>query len=154
MLLWACGPVENQRFAAGTAAPLADGDYRLLSPDGSLGVGAGAGPAATEAGAASALSFERDAESGSYTITDKASGKALTARSLELNGAVTMEEPDGSAAQLWDVTANGDGTLRIQPASDHSLTADMCGAWSRGSRMLLWACGPVENQRFAAGAEK
>ena len=134
------------------SAPLADGDYRLLSPDGSLGVGAG--PAATEAGAASALSFERDAESGSYTITDKASGKALTARSLELNGAVTMEEPDGSAAQLWDVTANGDGTLRIQPASDHSLTADMCGAWSRGSRMLLWACGPVENQRFAAGAEK
>lgn len=134
------------------SAPLADGDYRLLSPDGSLGVGAG--PAATEAGAASALSFERGAETGSYTITDKSSGKALTARSLELNGAVTMEEPDGSAAQLWDVTANGDGTLRIQPASDHSLTADMCGAWSRGSRMLLWACGPVENQRFAAGAEK
>ena len=132
--------------------PLADGDYRLLSPDGSLGVGAG--PAATEAGAASALSFERDAESGSYTITDKSSGKALTARALELNGAVTMEDPDGSAAQLWDVTANGDGTLRIQPASDHSLTADMCGAWSRGSRMLLWACGPVENQRFVAGAEK
>ena len=134
------------------SAPLADGDYRLLSPDGSLGVGAG--PAATEAGAASALSFERDAESGSYTITDKSSGKALTARALELNGAVTMEEPDGSAAQLWDVTANEDGTLRIQPASDHSLTADMCGAWSRGSRMLLWACGPVENQRFVAGAEK
>ena len=134
------------------SAPLADGDYRLLSPDGSLGVGAG--PAATEAGAASALSFERDAENGSYTITDKSSGKALTARALELNGAVTMEEPDGSAAQLWDVTANEDGTLRIQPASDHSLTADMCGAWSRGSRMLLWACGPVENQRFVAGAEK
>ena len=133
------------------SAPLADGDYRLLSPDGSLGVGAG--PAAAESGAASALSFERDAGSGSYTITDKSSGKALTARALELNGAVTMEEPDGSAAQLWDVTANGDGTLRIQPASDHSLTADMCGAWSRGSRMLLWACGPVENQRFVAGAE-
>ena len=133
-------------------APLADGDYRLLSPDGSLGVGAG--PAATESGAASALSFERDAESGSYTITDKSSGKALTARALELNGAVTMEEPDGSAAQQWDVTANEDGTLRIQPASDHSLTADMCGAWSRGSRMLLWACGPVENQRFVAGAKK
>ena len=151
MLLWACGPVENQRFVAGAAAPLADGDYRLLSPDGSLGVGAG--PAATEAGAARALSFERDAESGSYTITDKSSGKALTARALELNGAVTMEEPDGSAAQLWDVTANEDGTLRIQPASDHSLTADMCGAWSRGSRMLLWACGPVENQKFVAGAE-
>ena len=152
MLLWACGPVENQRFVAGAAAPLADGDYRLLSPDGSLGVGAG--PAATESGAASALSFERDAESGSYTITDKSSGKALTARALELNGAVTMEEPDGSAAQQWDVTANEDGTLRIQPASDHSLTADMCGAWSRGSRMLLWACGPVENQRFVAGAKK
>ena len=152
MLLWACGPVENQRFVAGAAAPLADGDYRLLSPDGSLGVGAG--PAAAESGAASALSFERDAGSGSYTITDKSSGKALTARALELNGPVTMEEPDGSAAQLWDVTANGDGTLRIQPASDHSLTADMCGAWSRGSRMLLWACGPVENQRFVAGAEK
>ena len=151
MLLWACGPVENQRFVAGAVAPLADGDYRLLSPDGSLGVGAG--PAAAESGAASALSFERDAGSGSYTITDKSSGKALTARALELNGAVTMEEPDGSAAQLWDVTANGDGTLRIQPASDHSLTADMCGAWSRGSRMLLWACGPVENQRFVAGAE-
>lgn len=134
------------------SAPLADGGYRLLSPDGSLGVGAG--PAATEAGAASALSFVRDAESGSYTITDKSSGKALTARALELNGAVTMEDPDGSAAQLWDVTANEDGTLRIQPASDHSLTADMCGAWSRGSRMLLWACGPVENQRFVAGAEK
>lgn len=134
------------------SAPLADGDYRLLSPDGSLGVGAG--PAATEADAASALSFERDAESGSYAITDKSSGKALTARALELNGAVTMEEPDGSAAQLWDVTANGDGTLRIQPASDHSLTADMCGAWSRGSRMLLWACGPVENQRFVAVAKK
>lgn len=117
------------------SAPLADGDYRLLSPDGSLGVGAG--PAAAESGAASALSFERDAGSGSYTITDKSSGKALTVRSLELNGPVTMEEPDGSAAQLWDVTANGDGTLRIQPASDHSLTADMCGAWSRGSRMLL-----------------
>lgn len=133
------------------SAPLADGGYRLLSPDGSLGVGAG--PAATEAGAASALSFVRDAESGSYTITDKSSGKALTARALELNGAVTMEDPDGSAAQLWDVTANEDGTLRIQPASDHSLTADMCGAWSRGSRMLLWACGPVENQRFVAGAE-
>ena len=152
MLLWACGPVENQRFVAGAAAPLADGDYRLLSPDGSLGVGAG--PTAAESGAASALSFERDAGSGSYTITDKSSGKALTARALELNGPVTMEEPDGSAAQLWDVTANGDGTLRIQPASDHSLTADMCGAWSRGSRMLLWACGPVENQRFVAGAEK
>lgn len=134
------------------SAPLADGGYRLLSPDGSLGVGAG--PAATEAGAASALSFVLDAESGSYTITDKSSGKALTARALELNGAVTMEDPDGSAAQLWDVTANEDGTLRIQPASDHSLTADMCGAWSRGSRMLLWACGPVENQRFVAGAEK
>lgn len=134
------------------SAPLADGDYRLLSPDGSLGVGAG--PAATEAEAASALSFERDAESGSYAITDKSSGNALTARALELNGAVTMEEPDGSAAQLWDVTANGNGTLRIQPASDHSLTADMCGAWSRGSRMLLWACGPVENQRFVAGAKK
>ena len=134
------------------SAPLADGDYRLLSPDGSLGVGAG--PAAAESGAASALSFERDAGSGSYTITDKSSGKALTARALELNGAVTMEDPDGSAAQLWDVTANGDGTLRIQPASDHSLTADMCGAWSRGSRMLLWACGPAENQRFVAGAEK
>ena len=125
------------------SAPLADGDYRLLSPDGSLGVGAG--PAAAEAGAASALSFERDAGSGSYTITDKSSGKALTVRSLELNGPVTMEEPDGSAAQLWDVTANGDGTLRIQPASDHSLTADMCGAWSRGSRMLLWACGPAQS---------
>ena len=152
MLLWACGPVENQRFVAGAVAPLADGDYRLLSPDGSLGVGAG--PAAAESGAASALSFERDAGSGSYTITDKSSGKALTARALELNGPVTMEEPDGSAAQLWDVTANGDGTLRIQPASDHSLTADMCGAWSRGSRMLLWACGPVENQRFVAVAKK
>ena len=125
------------------SAPLADGDYRLLSPDGSLGVGAG--PAAAESGAASALSFERDAGSGSYTITDKSSGKALTVRSLELNGPVTMEEPDGSAAQLWDVTANGDGTLRIQPASDHSLTADMCGAWSRGSRMLLWACGPAQS---------
>ena len=134
------------------SAPLADGDYRLLSPDGSLGVGAG--PAAAESGAASALSFERDAGSGSYTITDKSSGKALTARALELNGPVTMEEPDGSAAQLWDVTANGDGTLRIQPASDHSLTADMCGAWSRGSRMLLWACGPVENQRFVAGRKR
>ena len=125
------------------SAPLADGDNRLLSPDGSLGVGAG--PAAAESGAASALSFERDAGSGSYTITDKSSGKALTVRSLELNGPVTMEEPDGSAAQLWDVTANGDGTLRIQPASDHSLTADMCGAWSRGSRMLLWACGPAQS---------
>lgn len=125
------------------SAPLADGDYRPLSPDGSLGVGAG--PAAAESGAASALSFERDAGSGSYTITDKSSGKALTVRSLELNGPVTMEEPDGSAAQLWDVTANGDGTLRIQPASDHSLTADMCGAWSRGSRMLLWACGPAQS---------
>ena len=45
------------------SAPLADGDYRLLSPDGSLGVGAG--PAAAESGAASALSFERDAGSGS-----------------------------------------------------------------------------------------
>lgn len=141
---------SHQRPAHST--PLADGDYRLLSPDGSLGVGAG--PAAAESGAASALSFERDAGSGSYTITDKSSGKALTARALELNGPVTMEEPDGSAAQLWDVTANGDGTLRIQPASDHSLTADMCGAWSRGSRMLLWACGPVENQRFVAVAKK
>ncbi|MGO5290260.1 RICIN domain-containing protein [Collinsella sp. LCP21S3_C7] len=102
----------------------------------------------------SALSFERDAGSGSYTITDKSSGKALTARALELNGPVTMEEPDGSAAQQWDVTANGDGTLRIQPASDHSLTADMCGAWSWGSRMLLWSCGRGENQRFVAVAEK
>ncbi len=80
-----------------------DGDYLLASAiDRGMAVSASASGCSLSARAGS-LSFERDAATGLYRIYS--GGMLLT----ESGGQAVLASPDGSASQLWRVSASGGG---------------------------------------------
>ena len=125
---------------------MADGTYRLCSPDGSLALAAsGSAVAASESGCA--FTLRRDASTGLYSVAEAATGRALTAPRVASGSALALGGPGESA---WSVTRNEDGTLRLSPASDPSLSLDVRGGWKAGAGAILHAGHTGQNQRLVA----
>ena len=53
------------------------------------------------------------------------------------------------------MTRNVDGSLRLSPASDRSLSIDVCGGWAHDAGAMLYQSHGGENQKIkATAAEK
>lgn len=138
----------NQKFKFGS--PLqsdscrirsVDGEWALLSHDGYAYGGSAA--------VGCEFSFERVDSSGYFEIIDSQSGLLLTAEMPEVNQRVALHPSDGSSRQLWIIARNGDGTYRIAPAADESLSLDVSGGWGDGSWVILYNRHGGSNQKFA-----
>ena len=107
-----------------------DGPYRLASSlDGSMAAAASASGCGLSSGAG-ALTFERDAATGLYRISS--GGMLLT----ESGRSAVLAEADGSASQLWRVSALGAG-YTVTSAS--GLALDVSGAdASEGDAVWLY----------------
>ena len=127
------GTAAQAWLLADPAIPRAvdDGDYRLAtSLDESMAVSASASGCSLSSGAG-ALSFERDAATGLYRIS---SGGALL---TESGDRAVLAGPDGSASQLWRVSACGGG-YSIVSASGMALD-DYAQSTAEGNRVWLYA---------------
>lgn len=131
------------------APAVGDGTYRLCSPDGSLALAADGSSGAQASPAGAALQIERDPSTGLYAITDAETGRKLTAPSVRSGARLAF---GGSGESRWSVSKNGDGTLRLSPASDAGLSVDISGGWAAGSRAMLYPGHSGSNQRMRAEA--
>ena len=118
-----------------------DGAYRVASAvDGSMAVAASASGCSITSGPAS-LSFERDAATGLYRIS---SGGALL---TESGSAAVLADADGSASQLWRVSAC-EGGWSISSASGLALDLRSRGAWE-GNEVWLYAANGTQAQAWS-----
>lgn len=108
-----------------------DGAYRVASSlDGGMAVAASASGCSLSSGAG-ALTFERDAATGLYRIS---SGGALL---TESGDRAVLSGPDGSASQLWRVSAC-EGGYAIVSASGMALD-DYAQSTAEGNRVWLYS---------------
>ena len=108
-----------------------DGAYRVASSlDGGMAVAASASGCSLSSGAG-ALTFERDAATGLYRIS---SGGALL---TESGDRAVLAGPDGSASQLWRVSAC-EGGYAIVSASGMALD-DYAQSTAEGNRVWLYS---------------
>ena len=127
------GTAAQAWLLADPALPRAveDGDYRLAtSLDERMAVSASASGCSLSSGAG-ALSFERDAATGLYRIS---SGGALL---TESGDRAVLAGPDGSASQLWRVSAC-EGGYAIVSSSGMALD-DYAQSTAEGNRVWLYA---------------
>lgn len=118
-----------------------DGAYRVASAvDGSMAVAASASGCSITSGPAS-LSFERDAATGLYRIS---SGGALL---TESGSAAVLADADGSASQLWRVSAC-EGGWSISSASGLALDLRSRGTWE-GNEVWLYAANGTQAQAWS-----
>ena len=117
-----------------------DGPYRLAtSLDEHMAVSASASGCSLSKGAA-ALVFERDAATGLYRIYS--GGMLLT----ESGRSAVLAEADGSASQLWRVSALGEG---LSVTSSSGLALDVSGAdASEGNAVWLYEPNGTAAQRW------
>ena len=117
-----------------------DGTYRLASEiDRGMAVAASAS-GCTLSSEAGAISLERDAATGLYRISS--GGMLLT----ESEGQAVLAVADGSAAQLWRVSASGEG---YSVTSASGLALDVCGADAyEGNRVWLYEPNGTAAQRW------
>ena len=117
-----------------------DGPYRLASSlDGSMAVAASASGCSLSPGAG-ALNLERDAATGLYRISS--GGMLLT----ESGRSAVLAEADGSASQLWRVSALGAG-YTVTSAS--GLALDVSGAdASEGNAVWLYEPNGTPAQKW------
>lgn len=117
-----------------------DGPYRLASSlDGSMAAAASASGCGLSSGAG-ALTFERDAATGLYRISS--GGMLLT----ESGRSAVLAEADGSASQLWRVSALGAG-YTVTSAS--GLALDVSGAdASEGDAVWLYEPNGTPAQKW------
>ena len=108
-----------------------DGSYRVASSlDAGMGVSASASGCSLSSGAG-ALAFERDGATGLYRISS--GGSLLT----ESGGRAVLAAADGSASQLWRVSAC-EGGYAIVSASGMALD-DYAQSTAEGNRVWLYA---------------
>ena len=118
-----------------------DSAYRVASAvDGSMAVAASASGCSITSGPAS-LSFERDAATGLYRIS---SGGALL---TESGSAAVLADADGSASQLWRVSAC-EGGWSISSASGLALDLRSRGTWE-GNEVWLYAANGTQAQAWS-----
>ena len=118
-----------------------DGAYRVASAvDGSMAVAASASGCSITSGPTS-LSFERDAATGLYRIS---SGGALL---TESGSAAVLADADGSASQLWRVSAC-EGGWSISSASGLALDLRSRGTWE-GNEVWLYAANGTQAQAWS-----
>lgn len=118
-----------------------DGAYRVASAvDGSMAVAASASGCSITSGPAS-LSFERDAATGLYRIS---SGGALL---TESGSSAVLADADGSASQLWRVSAC-EGGWSISSASGLALDLRSRGTWE-GNEVWLYAANGTQAQAWS-----
>ena len=136
------GTAAQKWLLADPAAPRAvdDGPHRLATAlDGSMAVSASASGCSLSPGAG-ALTFERDAATGLYRISSGGMLLTESGRSAVLAGA------DGSASQLWRVSASGAG---YSVTSSSGLALDVSGAdASEGNRVWLYEPNGTAAQRW------
>ena len=127
------GTAAQAWLLADPAVPRAveDGAYRVASSlDGGMAVAASASGCSLSSGAG-ALTFERDAATGLYRIS---SGGALL---TESGDRAVLAGPDGSASQLWRVSAC-EGGYAIVSASGMALD-DYAQSTAEGNRVWLYS---------------
>jgi len=126
--------------AAALERVIDDGPYRLASSlDGSMAVAASASGCSLSPGAG-ALNLERDAATGLYRISS--GGMLLT----ESGRSAVLAEADGSASQLWRVSALGAG-YTVTSAS--GLALDVSGAdASEGNAVWLYEPNGTPAQKW------
>ena len=126
--------------AAALEKAVDDGPYRLATAlDGSMAVSASASGCSLSPGAG-ALAFERDAATGLYRISS--GGMLLT----ESGRSAVLAEADGSASQLWRVSALGAG-YTVTSAS--GLALDVSGAdASEGNAVWLYEPNGTPAQKW------
>ena len=118
-----------------------DGAYRVASAvDGSMAVAASASGCSITSGPAS-LSFERDAATWLCRIS---SGGALL---TESGSAAVLADADGSASQLWRVSAC-EGGWSISSASGLALDLRSRGTWE-GNEVWLYAANGTQAQAWS-----
>ena len=119
---------------------IGDGSYRVASSlDAGMGVSASASGCSLSSGAG-ALAFERDAATGLYRISS--GGMLLT----ESGRSAVLAEADGSASQLWRVSALGAG-YTVTSAS--GLALDVSGAdASEGNAVWLYEPNGTPAQKW------
>ena len=143
MWLYAPNGTAAQRWLlADPALPRAvdDGSYRVASSlDGGMAVSASASGCSLSSGAG-ALTFERDGATGLYRIS---SGGALL---TESGDRAVLAGPDGSASQLWRVSAC-EGGYAIVSASGMALD-DYAQSTAEGNRVWLYAPNGTAAQRW------
>ena len=136
------GTPAQKWLLADPAIPRAvdDGPYRLASSlDGSMAVAASASGCSLSPGAG-ALNLERDAATGLYRISS--GGMLLT----ESGRSAVLAEADGSASQLWRVSALGAG-YTVTSAS--GLALDVSGAdASEGNAVWLYEPNGTPAQKW------
>ena len=127
--------------AAALEKVIDDGAYRVASAvDRSMAVAASASGCSITSGPAS-LSFERDAATGLYRIS---SGGALL---TESGSAAVLADADGSASQLWRVSAR-EGGWSISSASGLALDLRSRGTWE-GNEVWLYAANGTQAQAWS-----
>lgn len=118
-----------------------DGTHRVASSlDGGMAVTASASGCSLSSGAG-ALTFERDGVTGLYRIS---SGGALL---TESGDRAVLAEADGSASQLWRVSAC-EGGWSISSASGLALDLRSRGAWE-GNEVWLYAANGTQAQAWS-----
>ena len=136
------GTPAQKWLLADPAIPRAvdDGPYRLASSlDGSMAVSASASGCGLSSGAG-ALNLERDAATGLYRISS--GGMLLT----ESGRSAVLAEADGSASQLWRVSALGEG---LTVTSSSGLALDVSGAdASEGNAVWLYEPNGTPAQKW------
>ena len=128
------GPAQAW-LLAGPAIPrtVDDGSYRLAAAlDARMAVSASASGCSLSSGAG-ALSLERDGATGLYRVSS--GGLVLT----ESGNRAVLAEADGSASQLWRVSALGGGRYSFTSASGLALD-DRGQRTSEGN--TVWLCEP------------
>ena len=136
------GTAAQRWLLADPALPRAvdDGSYRVASSlDGGMAVSASASGCSLSSGAG-ALTFERDGATGLYRIS---SGGALL---TESGDRAVLAGPDGSASQLWRVSAC-EGGYSIVSASGMALD-DYAQSTAEGNRVWLYAPNGTAAQRW------
>ena len=126
------GPAQAW-LLAGPAIPrtVDDGSYRLAAAlDARMAVSASASGCSLSSGAG-ALSLERDGATGLYRISS--GGLMLT----ESGNRAVLAEADGSASQLWRVSALGGGRYSFTSASGLALD-DRVQRTSEGNTVWLY----------------
>ena len=136
------GTAAQRWLLADPALPRAvdDGTYRVASSlDAGMAVSATASGCSLSSGAG-ALTFERDAATGLYRISS--GGMLLT----ESEGRAALAGADGSASQLWRVSASGAG---YSVTSASGLALDVSGAdASEGNAVWLYEPNGTAAQRW------
>ena len=140
-------------------APIADGDYAIRSlgttrrvldiADGSTKNGANVQIDSWKELDSQQWHFAYDKDAGCYTITEKKSGKALTAEAAKKGANVCIRTAKDSDTQKWIVKKRGDG-YQIKSASNPDYVLEVAGkSLKSGSNVRINTVKSGKGQKFA-----